>query len=347
MNMKTRLKRATIGAMLALLVFGVGAFAQTPVDEGSAPVTVAALSGERALTLTGVDTGGVVGGGSVSLAFNENSLSAPFGVVVTDATYSRVGYQVDATLSDMYRVTPADGDDGFECAGTPIASSQFSVDFAGFSSLASSLQQDVEAVLKPTLTFVATAAELDTILTGILDVTSDGTVQVVGNTVTETLNGLSFMDVDDGVNASNNFATADAHPVCGGGGTPTPLVLQTGATQDPSLDSVADGLLSAGATVSEAITAGLLPPGADTGPDGSVWLAAESLLIDLIGPLLVTDALVDDLVADLNLQGIGLDVLGQSGAYANVPRLNLADGATDVATGLYHGVLTVTLTDVE
>lgn len=344
--MKTRLKRGTIGAAVVLMIFGAGAFAQEdPVDTESAPVTVAALSGERGLTLTGADTAGLVGAGPVSLAFNENSLSSPFGVVVTDATYSRVGYQVDATLSNLYRVTPGAGTNGFDCTGTRIDSSQFSVDFLNFDSLVAQLQRDVEGVLEPTVTFLASETDLEALLGITLD--GDETVSVVGNTITRTLNDLSFMTVTDGANDPNTFDVADAHPTCGEGGAATPLVLQNGTKNEPSLDAVVTDLSAGVVSVGDAIAAGLLPTGADSGPDGSVWVATQNLLETLMDPLLVTDPLVDSVVAGLTLDDIALDILGQSGAYANVPRLNLTEGATEVTTGLYHGVLTVTLTDTE
>lgn len=363
MNMKTRLKRASIGALAVLVVFGAGAFAQT----SSPTVTVAVATGARLLSVTGGTIDGTTGlpTGPANLSFNGTSPTAsPFGVTVTDVAHSRIGYEVDATLTNLYRLDPDAvlASDRFIC-GDRIDSSAFTV---GFATSAYQLQDQIAALVRSNLTFSDDVADnlgvpsssLTQLTVQVADWVGEKSTTYVddlGNTVT-----LPLMDVADGAGgAFTQRASHQCDPAAGLGSTvATEVGLQAG-TLPSSVDT--SGLASylydqANATTTEALTpieaiAGdLLAPNSDQ-PGGALYDDTRSTLQAIVNTLGLAvgdlDALTADVVAELLATSDPvLDLLGQTGVYANVPQLELLPGATTgKTTGLYQGTMTVTLTD--
>lgn len=371
MNMRTRLKRGTIGAMIALMVFGAGAFA----DSSSVTVTAGVVNGTRTLQVTGADSG--LASGPASLAFGPATTDAPFGVVVSDVVYERRGYDVSATLSDLYRVQP---DGALACGETAIPSTGFSVTFDTAS------VADVNAALESFLTFTDDVVDDVNDVLGIEALTDplEVTVADVPHLITDaeslaTSLGVSASEVTSLVlmqpasGTDNDVFDAEAtNPGCPGTGAADPddVVLQTADNpSDPNLDSLTSAIFDGAdsgsddaLTAAEAIAAGLLSPGAaDTGDHttdpidegGILWEATRSALDTLLTPLLsltegqlddITTSVVADLLADTT--GLAFDIVGQSGVYTNLPTLHLnPDAVGDATTGLYRGQMTVTLVD--
>lgn len=352
MNFKKRLKGAAAVGVLSAMIIGPQAFASSHVDESTATVTVAAVSGERSLALTASNATGELALGNPTLAFNSATASAPFGVLVTDLAYQKKGYEASATLSDLYPIDPTSG---VQCAGTPIESSSFNISYlpATASSALDTVLKAQEAIVQPTVQFVATEADLNTVLgpiLGGLSVTGDRTVTAVGNVLTETFSAATLMDVANG--GTGSFTAQAGHPTCGNAaGTPTPVVLQDGTpASSPDLSTLSASLITGVTGVTSAIAADLFDS-TDATKGGAIWNATQSMLESVLtslglGTLGLTDQMVTDMVAQLEQPTItNLDLLGQSGAYINAPSLNLTQSLTGVDTGLYSGQLTVTLFD--
>lgn len=367
MKFRTRLKRATVGALAATVVIGAGAFA----DTSSVSITLGVVNGQRSLQVTGIDSSTGLPAGPAVLNFGPSSTSAPFGVLVTDVAYERAGYDVTATLSNLYRLN-ADGTSA--CADTSVASGGFSVDFASAST------DGVEAVTEPFLTFIdtninedMTGLGLDTsLLTSTLGVTVSNVAGLIQHLTTD----LTLMNVGQGTDGTA-FTAAASHPDCSGGAAdPSDVVLQTGAVNTPDLSALTASALAAAAdptaagdtvlTPSEAIAAGMLPTGATqpesvvgAGDGGILWEATKDALFQLLKDAGITlleadlNALTTEVIKDLYADStdtvspdLVLSLVGQTGVYANVPTLKLAPNAVgDASTGLYHGVMTVTVVD--
>lgn len=348
MNMTTRLKRGTIGALLALLVFGAGAFADT--QSTRQPVTLANVQGQRILQVTGNDLTG-----PASLAFGKNSTEAPFGVVVTDVAHTRTGYDVTATLSDLYKMDPTDPT-GYDCNNS-VASSRFSVGFGTTPTYA----PEIAATLESLLTFTGETADLDTglVKTLLIDAGISEVTAVVQGVVTDLATSVSLMDVTDGANGATPAFDNPAAHACNETppATPSSRFLQTGATTSATGATFADdffGLLDSttvdgDATVDEVIAAGVLLTGTDQ-QGGQLYDATRAELASLLNGVdlgtLSLDAITAEVVAVMTTvkADIVLDLVGQSGIYANVPKL-IYDPDPNAVTGLYQGTMTVTLTD--
>lgn len=364
MNMRTRLKRGAIGALVALLVFGAGAFADNHTSDQES-VTVTVVDGTRVLQVSDVDSAGTAPDptGSATLAFREDSTSVPFGVSVTDVAYSRVGYSVTAMLTNLH---PYDAvNDQFDCTDPDhISSGSFSLDFV--SNAADALLDDVSAHVEPTVNFVVTASELNTILgplLGTVTVSGDQTVTTVGTLVHDVTSSSALMAITDGT-AGLAFDNPATH-ACGTGddSTARQRVLQTGTPDDSPASTLASNLFAAAkdddgtdgdadtVNPTEAIGDGWFLTGADES-GGEIWNETETvlqnLLVDLLGTSTgLTDAIIADTVSELDASVAPvLDLLGQTGAYVNVPMLNLDTAALDgKTTGVYQGTMTITLTD--
>lgn len=363
MNLRTRLKRASLGALAALTVFGAGAFAQT----SSPTVSVAVASGARLLSVTGGTIDGTTGlpTGPANLSFNGTTPTAsPFGVTVTDVAHSRIGYEVDATLTNLYRLNPDAilTSDRFVC-GDRIDSSAFTI---GFATSSYQPQDQIKALVRSNLTFTDDVADDLGIASSPL---TQLTVQVadwVGERSTTYVNDLgssvtlTLMNVADG--AGGTFTQRASHPcdpTAGLGATvATEVGLQAGTLPSSvDLSGLASYLYDQANTTTidaltpaEAIAGDLLAPSSDQ-PGGVLYDNTKSALQAILNTLGLTvsdlDALTADVVADLlTTADPVLDLLGQTGVYANVPQLELAPGATTgKTTGLYQGTMTVTLTD--
>lgn len=337
---------------LALTVVGGMLGGAAMADSSTVPITLGVVNGSRALHVTGVD--GAAATGPATLSFGPDRLSAPFGVVVTDVAYDRAGYDVSATLSNLYKL----GADGVHVCEASVPATGFSIDFL----TPSSRLAGTEAVVEPFLTFTDTDLTSDLLaLFPALSLTETLTVSVedVAGLVQDGLDSTEvLMGVSDGT-VGDAFATAASHPTCGGGSaTPDSVVLQSGAPASPDLSTVTTAVFDGAATdtvltPTEAITGGLLPTGSDV-EGGHLWEATRSALaivladagITLVDSELdsLTDAVVPDLVAGAT--DLVLSLIGQTGVYTNLPSLQLSESAvSDATTGLYHGVMTVTIVD--
>ena len=338
---RTRPRRAVA---LAALLLGVVPVAAAADSSASAPVTVVVANGSRTLQVTGVDAS--LPTGPVALSFGPTQTDAPFGIVVTDVAHSRIGYNVSATMSDLYRFATS----GVDCAGDVISSDAFSVAHP----LAALSSTGVEALVAPTLAFVD--SNLGSNLGALVG--QSLTVNVAGLTDSVST-ALGLMSVANG--AGGAFTDQAAHALCGGGAaTPTAVVVQTGATNSPDLSALAASIFDAAAgaggvlTPAEAVSAGLLETGA-TSAGGSLYEATRSALAQRVAILGLNLSLLGTTLEALTTSVLGdlagtadpvLDLVGQSGVYANLPMLSLDDAAVaGIDTGMYAGTMTVTLTD--
>lgn len=345
----TRLAALTVASLVAV---GAGAVADT------LSVNLLSVNGTRMLHLTGASLAG-----PATLSFNSTTaLSAPFGVVVTDAAYARRGYDVEATLSNLY---PLGADGNLACTADPVPSGAFALDPG--SSVSTT---DPAALVQSVLTFTD-----DDIVANVNDIlgtgTLTGTIALTPAPVTgllrelsETeLDGLSLMTVTPGANVVT-LTAPDAHPGCPAqapaeGAPITAVPLQGAETATPDLSALATSALGTAAggdavlTPTEAIANEHLPANAVTPNEGDLWHATRQALVatlDSAVQLLLgsdgLDTLTTSVVADLEATSLVFDLVGQTGVYASVPSLDFApDAAGDPKTGLYHGVMTVTLTD--
>lgn len=356
--------RRVLGLTVASVVL---AAATALADTATVPVSLGVVNGARVLQVTGTDTAGLPAG-PAAFAFGPNTTSAPFGVVVSDAMYERTGYEVTATLSDLIMVDEDTGD--LRC-GTTVPAGALEVLHAAALDPA-----DVDGVVESLLTFHAEdiRADVDGALTGVgavLDVTLPsvmpvtvpsvpGAVQDLSSLPGAVVDDLTFMTVSGGLGGP--FADAAVHPRCPGSGdaTATAVPLQDGTPNTPDLTAVRTAIFDAAATdtsldAPEAIAAGLLPPGSDV-PGGVLYEATKSAIAQSLaeagidGAVIesiidtVTGSVIDDLTATTT--DLVLDLIGQTGVYANVPTLSVdPEQVSDAATGLYHGVMTVTLVD--
>lgn len=366
MNMRTRITRGAIGALAALLVFGAGAFA----DTSEVPVSVGVVTGQRTLQVTGAE--GTTVGGPAVLAFGNTASQAPFGTVVTDLAYERVGYDVYATLSHLYPLSGTSVD----CTKEPIPAKAFEV---------TDLQQldttDLDAALESVLSLTDDDIRDDlldsdgNLLTGLLSEETPVTIAGIPGlveSVTETfsdvpavldaLDGLTLMSTNPG--AGGQFARQDSHPAAGCEGTgdadPVEAYLQTGERNDPDLSGLTGDIFTAAAgdaalTVDEAMEDSLLPLNSKeatstvyTATYSAVEKALEDAGIDLslldLDLDLTTKSVIEDLYATST--NLALSVVAQSGVYPSVQTLTLdRDAMGAPTTGTYHGVMTVTLID--
>lgn len=361
---RRRSTRVAALTVLSLVAVGAGAVA----DTSQIGVGVGVVNGMRSLHVTGTDFTG-----STNLAFRNGSLAAPFGVMVTDVAYSRAGYDVTATLSDLYRLDGST-DDGYDCT-TRIESKDLSLDFTGLGQLAGTA-----AFIEPIMDFAGSFSVQELLDLGLLDLADLTTLDLVATDelavsvadvqglLDEALYGSPLMAVSNGVNAAPEF-TAPAPHACAATAGATSRNLQAGETVAPTaaqLDSLTSTVFGDAAGVDATLTVaeatvpdGLLDPGADE-DGGILWdatqtailntLAAEGISLDLSDATVVADldALTTSVIGGLTstLAEFALAVVGQTGNYRNLPVLQLSETAVaDVPTGLYHGVMTVTLAD--
>ncbi len=372
MNFKKRLKGALAVGVLASMVFGTQAFAQS-----STTVSAAVVNGQRLLAVTNTDfTGPAVA------SFRTHGTEAPFGVAVTDVAYDKTGYDVKATLSDLY-LRDLDLTNDYDCTKN-IPSNAFSVAYAA----SANAPADVEALVDAQLTFTDDITD-DVNGIGLLATTRDAILAALGTntTVSPKVQALSKLVADAdiasilGLMAVANgdtaaFGSPATHPKCGSSSVGTSVALQGGTPgtasttnltelanrifDDAESDADADAVL----TPTEAIADELLPADAtapadrSTDPDtpgGALWESTYAAVVNLLGTSvsLLTqtelDALVTSVVGDLTADSIAstaVEVVGQSGVYTNVPKLVFdRSAASTLPSGLYQGVMTVTLTD--
>lgn len=330
MNSQSR-RRVTIGAVALFAL--AGATLGAAADTSTVPVTVAVVNGTRTLTVTD-PAGAAIGGSGLPLGVGH---SGAFLVNVTDANYAHAGYQVSATMTNLY---PYAGT--YDFGGDVIPSSAVSVDYPG--NLAGLV--DIESIVAPVVTLSGNLGLLGTI-SG-LDV--DGvtqSVQTLSNAVTQDTLATVLDQLPVSLTAGATGAFTDPADIGQAGepgaphGSPTSKVLMSGDAQSPT--ALLDALVAAldndlgGSTAQELIDAGLL--------DQDTVLTAVAGDLGLV-PSLLTNLQITTILNGLTgtVTDITGDVLGQTGTYSSLPALGI-DLPVGTDTGVYRGQLVVTLMD--
>ncbi|HEX2030690.1 MAG TPA: hypothetical protein VHL78_04720 [Actinomycetota bacterium] len=342
-------------ALAALLMTPAGAQEQTDV-------LLAAVAGSRTLKVT-TPAGANLSGGELDLG---TAHQGAFVTTVTDLNYDHVGYQVSATLSNLYLF-----DGSFDC-GKRVDSGDLSVGFPidaqlqdlgalieGLVDLEGTVSSTLSSLLDPTgaVGTVLTTAGLDPLAGRTLS-TAGAVATQLEDTVAGVLDGAdSLLPVKVSNGSPGPFGAAANHPSCGeGSGTPTSRLLMSGDASSPgdfvqgliadlealvngitASDMVGDGTIDAAAAQAAAAQAVQ-----DLEDDINAELAALGLPpITLPQTGAVIDQVLDELVGTLGLTNL----IGQSGAGISVPNLAAEPDSAPTA-GIYKGRMVVTLVDV-
>ena len=349
---------ATAGGLFLLAAVAVG-----PVGaQESTDVLLAAVAGSRTLKVT-TPTGADLNGGELDLG---TSHSGAFVTTVTDANYDHVGYQVSATLSNLYLF-----DGSFDCAKN-VASGDLATSFPidsqlqdlgalveGLVDLEGTVNGALATLLDPggTISLILSTAGLDPLTGRPLEPAGQVTAQIE-DTLDGALDGASsLLPVKISNGSPGPFTTPASHPQCGGGGgTPTSRMLMSGDAsslggfvQDliDDLEALVDGIAADDLVSGGVIDAAAAEAAAAEAVQGledqiNAELAALSLPpITLPQTGTVIDAVLDLLVGLLDTTNL----VGQSGAGIAVPNLD-ADPASAPTAGVYKGRMVVTLVDV-
>jgi hypothetical protein len=307
----------------------LGAFA----DSSTVPVTLAVVNGTRTLTVTD-PTGAAIGNSGLPLGVGHGG---EFLVNVTDTNYQHAGYQVSATMTNLYPYAAGN----FNFNGTPIPANAVSL---GYPSNLLDLS-DLETLVTPVVHLTGAINLLGIGLPVNVNQTLNGTtqsVQTLTNAVTKSTlaSVLDQLPVTLQTGDTGTFDSAaalpgepTAHP------NPTSKVLMSGDAQSPT----ASGLLAAlntdfgGKTAQQLVNAGLLD-------QGSVISAVAQQLG--VTPGLLSNGDITTILSGLtgtvsNLTG---GILGQTGSYNTLPALSV-DVPASASTGVYRGQLVVTLMD--
>lgn len=314
---------------LASLAAGVG----SAYASQSSTITVGAtvINGTRTLNVKDV-TGAAIS--SLTLGAGHGGALL---VNVTDVNYAHVGYQVTATMSNLYPYGT-----GYDFNGTPIPSSAISMSFPGSLYDVANLSTLVTPLVHLTdSTGLFAAANLDATVTGITS-----PVQTLATTVTQATTSL-LDQLPVRVTAGTGGAFTNPAAVTGQSGTfsPTPVDVMDGASQ--SLNALLTDLLTklnAGVlTAQDLVTAGLLDQNSVVAAAATtLGLTPDQLTAAQIASIMSS---VSASVSDLQpLTSLGDKILGQSGSYNTVPKLSLTLPAQQPA-GTYQGELTLTLMD--
>jgi len=323
---RAALALAAVGAMVAP---AVGAYA----DTSTVPVTTLVATGSRTLHVTDVN-GAAIGANGLPLGAGHGGALL---VNVTDLNYQHAGYQVSATMTDLY---PWSGS-AYDFAATPIHSNAISLSYP--SSLLDLV--DVKSLVAPVLHLTGTVS-IGAVPTPVdIDQTVDGTttsVQTLANAVTaSTLAGaLADLPVTLQTGQSGAFTNAaalpgepTAHP------SPTSKVLMSGAAQQPLTSALVSALNTtvSGDTASQLVSAGLI--------DQNAVIAAVAQQLG-ITPDLLSAADITAIMTNVTgtVSSIAGNILGQSGSYNTMPALSI-NVPSSASAGLYRGQLVVTLMD--
>ncbi len=355
-------RRKWLGAAAAVLVVaavGVGpAAGQTSTD-----VSLAALAGSRTLIVT-TPTGANLDGGELDLG---TSHTGGFVTSVADINYDHVGYQVSATLSNLYLF-----DGSFDCA-KKVNSGDLGVSFPidaqvhdigaivnGLLDLEGTVNGALATLLDPTgaINTVLTTAGLDPLTGRPLSPGADDLVAQLDDTLNGVFDGAdSLLPVNLSNGPPGSFAGAAAHPDCGGGaGTPTSRLLMSGEASGlggfvqgliDDLEALVDGisaddLVSNGVVDAAAAEAAAAAAVQQLEDDINAELAGLSLPpIALPQTSAVIDLVLERLIGVLDVANL----LGQTGLGVSLPNLDATPDSAPVS-GVYKGRMVVTLVDV-
>ncbi len=230
----------------------------------------------------------------------ENGAS-PFAVAVTDLLYDRVGYQVSATLSDLYPWDPVN--EYGDCTGTPVASGDLGIAFPTNPTKVT----DVEGLLE---TVSDWSGELDAVtLAELVAIGLDTNLLTNGNVleVADVESGRQQLASDDFLTGledalpikvlagdGGSFTSPDDHPVCTNGTLDgTVLTIMSGSRQDltalgtwlheklDGLFDAADSTIDGALTATEAVAGGLVEQAALEGAIQDALEAAGSNLLQV------------------------------------------------------------------
>jgi hypothetical protein len=346
--MATTFVVALVGGLLA---------ASPPAGATTAPVIVQATGAcgtNRAFTVD--DAGGTPLGSSNGL----NASNGPAGFVtnVTDTSNCDVGFQVSATMSNLYQYTPGTTPT-WTCANT-IASSKVS-----FTQPTNPLSLNNISALIDTPTLALTGALsgltiLGTTLSNVTNalvpgsLTTSSTNPLISQTglglpAGELLNSL-YAALPLQIQASSNTGVftspATAPAGCTGGGTtPTSLTVMSGASNTGLLtsgvtnylDTITGTATGTAIPVTDLITDGILSQASVL---GAVLPAALQAVISLLTPLEITNILSAITVTVSNTAPV-LNTLTESGLYTSLS--DIAVNTASATAGEYEGQLTLTL----
>jgi hypothetical protein len=328
MNSATRRRLIAATGAVTLLAGAGSAFA---VQTSTITVGATVINGTRTLNVKDVS-----GGPVSSLALGAGHGGALL-VNVSDVNYAHAGYQVTATMSNLY---PYDGSYHFN--QTPIPSSAVTMSFPGGLVDVAGLSTLVEPVIHLASTSLpfSVIKPMDTTVTG-----AAKSVQTLSTVTQSTLNALAD---ELPVKVSNGTGGAFTQPaaVTGQGGSfnPTPVDVLDGSKQSLNalLNDLKNALNTGAATAQDFVTAGVLDQNSVLAAGAAaLGLTSDQLTSTLINQILAVPASV----VDLQAVGATLDkVLGQTGSYNTVSALslNLPD---QQPAGSYQGELTFTLLD--
>lgn len=325
--------RVRIAAAGAAVMLAVGAASAYAGQTSTVTVGATVINGTRTLTvksLTGTQLGALTLGTGHAAAFLVN---------VSDINYAHVGYQVTATMSNLY---PYDGSYHFD--QQPIPSSAVSVAFP---------QQlvdvaNVSTLVTPIVQLASTAVPFSALTP--FNATVDGVTQSV-QTLQQTLTQSTMATLGDKLPIRVAAGTAGAFTqpaaVTGQPGTfsPTARDVLDGTKQSLSalLTDLVNKLQGTATTAQDLISAGVL--------DENTFLASAASALGETADQL-TSTVINELLTGVHATVTGLDpltattdqVLGQTGSYNAMPQLALTLPAQQPA-GSYQGELTLTLMD--
>lgn len=323
--------RAVIAAA-TLTVLGaasIGAWADT---SSTVPVTTSVLAGTRTLNVT--DPAGTnIGTSGLPLGVGHGG---SFLVNVLDTNYQHAGYQVSATMTNLYRL--ASGSPDFN--GTPIPSSAVSVGYP--SNLLDLL--DVQSLVTPVVQLTGalnlpllSAVNVSQTVNGLTQSVQSLTDPVTKATLSSVLNQLPVTLNTGEVGA---FTSPASYPGDGtSNASPTSKVLMSGTAQQPLTSALVAAINSTlgGLTAQQLITAGLLD-------QNTVLQAAATALGVPTNLLTSTDITTILTTLTGTVTGLTGNLLGQSGSYTTMPALSI-NVPSGVTTGTYQGQMVVTLMD--
>ena len=325
----SRLRIVAATGAITLLAGAGSAFA---VQGSTITVGATVINGTRTLNVKDV-----AGGAVSSLALGTGHGGALL-INVSDINYAHVGYQVTATMSNLY---PYNG--SYQFNQTPIPSSAVSLAFPGNLLDIANLSTLVTPIIHLTdsaLPFTA-LAPLDATVTGTTTSVSTLASTVTQATITALGDELPVRIATGGGGAFTNPAAVSGQS---GSFTPTAVGVLDGTAQSLAalLNDLKNSLNNAKTTAQQFVTAGLLDQNSVlTAAATQLGLTTDQLTGAQITQIMNAAATVTDLQP---LAGLTDKVLGQTGSYNTVSQLSLQVPAQQPA-GDYQGELTLTLMD--
>lgn len=316
-------------AAAAVVTVPMSAFAGST----TVPVTTVVGGGTRTLAVTD-PTGAAIGTNGLPLGTGHGGALL---VNVTDANYQHAGYQVSATMTNLYPWTGT----AYDFSGVPIPSSAISVSYPSNLLDLVNVASMVTPIVNLTGTVTVGGLGVPTAINQTLNGTTQS-VQTLTSAVTQSTlaSALAQLPVTLQTGATGAFTDAaglpgepTAHP------SPTSKVLMSGNAQAPLTSALVTALNATygGQTAAQLVAAGLLDQNA------VISAVAQQLGItpDLLSPADIT-TIMTSLTGTIT--GISGSVLGQSGSYNTLPALNINVPST-ASAGVYRGQLVVTLMD--